>query len=192
MRRVRYYEFGGPDVLRVEEVDQPVPEAGQVLIRTEVIGTSWVDTTMRSGTSPFGRPDLPGSPHGDVVGRVEQVGEGVDQGLLGQRVAAFAERDAYADYVVAAADWVVRVPAGVDAALASVLSMPAPVALRVLRTGQLAKGETVLVHSAAGGIGHLAVQLAKLEGAGTVIATAGTPDKLEFAGSTARTRRLPR
>ena len=181
MRRVRYYEFGGPDVLRVEEVERPVPEAGHVLIRTEAIGTSWVDTTMRSGTSPFGRPDLPGSPHGDVVGHVEQVGEGVDQGLLGQRVAVFAERDAYADYVVAAADWLVRVPAGVDSALASVLSMPAPVALRVLRTGQLAKGETVLVHSAAGGIGHLAVQLAKLEGAGTVIATAGTPDKLEFA-----------
>lgn len=181
MRRVRYYEFGGPEVLQLEETDIPVPGPGQVLIRTETIGTSYVDTAMRRGISPLGQPGLPGSPHGDVVGTVEQAGDGSDPALVGQRVVALVAPDAYADYVLADADWVARVPPGTDAGLASALAMPAPVALRTLRTGQLAKGETVLVHSAAGGIGHLATQLAKLEGAGTVIATASSPGKLDFA-----------
>jgi NADPH2:quinone reductase len=181
MRRVRYYEFGGPEVLKVEEADIPAPGPGQVLVKTEAIGTSWVDTTFRSGTSPLGHPTLPGSPHGDVVGTVEAVGAGADPALAGARVAALVNPDAYADYVVADADWLVPVPAGVDAGTASVLDMPAPVALRVLRTGRLAAGETVLVHAAAGTIGHLATQLARIEGAGTVIATASSPAKLEFA-----------
>jgi NADPH:quinone reductase len=181
MRRVRYYEFGGPEVLKIEEADIPVPGAGQVLVRTEAIGTSWVDTAFRRGTSPLARPALPGSPHGDVAGTVEAVGEGADPALAGQRVADLVNPDAYADYVLADADWLVRVPAGVDAGTATVLDMPAPVALRALRTGRLAAGETVLVHSAAGGIGHLATQLARIEGAGTVIATASSPAKLEFA-----------
>jgi NADPH2:quinone reductase len=73
------------------------------------------------------------------------------------------------------------VPDGLDLGAASMLPMGAPVALRTLRTGRLAPGETVLIHAAAGGIGHLAVQLAKLLGAGTVIATAGSPAKLAFA-----------
>jgi NADPH:quinone reductase len=181
MRRVRYYEFGGPDVLRVEKTEVPVPGAGQVLIAAEAIGTSYVDTAMRRGISPLGQPTLPGSPHGDVVGTVEATGGDVGAAVVGQRVVALVAPDAYADYVLADAAWLVPVPAGVDAGTASVLAMPAPVALRVLRAGQLAAGETVLVHSAAGGIGHLITQLARLEGAGTVIATASSPGKLEFA-----------
>ena len=181
MRRVRYYEYGGPEVLTIEEAAIPEPAAGQVLIRTEAVGTSYVDTAMREGRSVLGQPPLPGSPHGDVVGTVERVGDGADPALIGQRVATLVGRDAYADYTVAEADWLAPVPEGVAAPLASVLSMPAPVALRVLRTGQLAKGETVLVHSATGSIGLLAIQLAKLEGAGTVIATASSAGKLGFA-----------
>jgi NADPH:quinone reductase-like Zn-dependent oxidoreductase len=95
-------------------------------------------------------------------------------------VAGLAE-DAVADYVVADAQWLAPVPDGLDLGAASMLPMGAPVALRILRTGRLAPGETVLVHAAAGGIGHLAVQLARLLGAGTVIATAGSPAKLDFA-----------
>lgn len=181
MRRVRYYEYGEPDVLRVEEAGVPTAGPGQVLIRTEAIGTSYVDTSMRRGVSRLGQPPLPGSPHGDVVGTIEAVGPGVDPALAGERVAALVSPDAYADYAVADAEWLARVPAGAGHAVASVLAMPAPVALRVLRTGHLAKGETVLVHAAAGNIGHLATQLAKLEGAGTVIATASSPAKLDFA-----------
>jgi NADPH2:quinone reductase len=181
MRTVRYHEYGGPEVLTVEEVDEPRPGEGQVLIRTEAIGGSFVDTAMRAGTSTFGQPPLPGSPHGDVVGTIEDVGAGVDPSWKGKRVAALVAVDAYADLGVADAAWLAPVPDGMDAAQASNLAMPGPVALLALRAGQVKAGETVLVHAAAGNIGHLATQLAKLEGAGRVIATAGSPAKRDFA-----------
>jgi NADPH2:quinone reductase len=183
MRRVRYHEYGGPEVLQVEEVDVPVPGQGQVLIRTEAVGANFVDTKYRQGPGAgaiFQRP-LPGKLTGDVVGVVEAVGEGVEGVAAGERVAALAAEDACADYVLAAAQWIVKVPEGVDNGSATMLPMGAPVALRVLRSGNFAAGESVLVHSAAGGIGHLAVQIAKLLGAGTVVATASSDAKLEFA-----------
>lgn len=154
-----------------------------MLVRAEAIGANFVDTKFRRGPSAgtiFQRP-LPGSPTGDVVGTVEAVGPGVDASLAGNRVATLVDPDAFADFVLADAAWLADVPAGLDDGAASMLSSPAPVALRVLRAGQLRPGQTVLVHAAAGAIGHLAVQLAKLEGAGTVIATAGSPAKLDFA-----------
>jgi NADPH2:quinone reductase len=123
---------------------------------------------------------LPGSPTGDVVGTVESVGAGVDPNLVNRRVAALAD-PAFADFVIVDAAWLADVPEGLNDGDASMLPMAGPVALRVLRAGQIAPGQTVLVHAAAGGIGHIAVQLAKLEGAGTVIATAGSPAKLDFA-----------
>lgn len=181
MRRVRYYERGGPEVLKIEEADIPSPGPGQVQIAAEAIGTSFVDTSFRRGTSVFGQPELPGSPHGDVVGTVTELGDGVDSVRVGDRVTALVNPDAYADYAVADAAWLAPVPPGVDAGTASVLDMPAPVALLALRTGRVSKGDTVLVHSAAGSIGHLALQLARLEGAGTVIGTVGSPAKFDFA-----------
>lgn len=183
MRRIRYYEYGGPEVLKVEEVEVPTPGEGQVLIRAAAIGANFVDTKFRQGPSAgmlFARP-LPGSPTGDVVGTIEAVGPGVDPSLAGKRVAALADADAFADFVLADAAWLADVPDGLDDGAASMLPLAAPVALRALRTGQVAAGETVLVHAAAGGIGHLAVQLARIEGAGTVIATAGSAAKLDFA-----------
>ncbi|WP_436563382.1 quinone oxidoreductase family protein [Kitasatospora sp. HPMI-4] len=182
MRRVRYYEYGGPEVLVMEEADIPAPGPGQVLIRAEAIGANFVDVQIRKGPSSgeiFRRP-LPGKLTGDVVGPVQSVGAGVDAGLTGRRVAALAE-DAFADYVVADAAWLAPVPDGLDLGAASMLPLGAPVALRALRSGRLSPGETVLVHAAAGGIGHLAVQLARVLGAGTVIATASSAAKLRFA-----------
>ncbi|MER5281169.1 zinc-binding dehydrogenase [Streptomyces sp. NPDC002809] len=182
MRRVRYYEYGDPGVLTIEEAEIPTPGPGQVLIRAEAIGANFVDTKFRRGPSSgaiFQRP-LPGKLTGDVVGTVEAVGLGVDTQQVGRRVAGLAE-DAFADYIVADAQWLAPVPDGLDLGAASMLPMGAPVALRTLRTGRLAPGETVLIHAAAGGIGHLAVQLARLLGAGTVIATVGSPAKLDFA-----------
>jgi NADPH2:quinone reductase len=182
VRRVRYHEYGEPEVLTLEEADVPTPGPGQVLIRTEAIGANFVDTKLRRGPASgplFNRP-LPAVLTGDVVGTVDAVGPDVDTEQVGLRVATLAE-DAFADYVVADAQWLAPVPDGLDLGAATMLPMGAPVALRTLRTGQLAKGETVLIHAAAGGIGHLAVQLAKLLGAGTVIATANSPAKLDFA-----------
>ncbi|WP_281892444.1 quinone oxidoreductase family protein [Phytohabitans aurantiacus] len=184
MRRVRYYEYGGPEVLTVEDVDQPVPRAGQVLLRAEAIGVNFVDTRFRRGPgsgSIFQRP-LPGRPTGDVVGTVARTGPGVDPQLVGRRVAALAE-DAYADYVVADASWLAAVSDHLDSGDATMLAMSGPVALRILRAARLSSGDTVLVHAAAGGIGHLAVQLAKLFGAGTVIGTARSSRKLDFVRS---------
>ncbi|WP_246017434.1 quinone oxidoreductase family protein [Micromonospora pisi] len=165
----------------MEDVEQPTPQAGQVLLRTEAVGVNFVDTRFRRGPgsgSIFQRP-LPGRPTGDVVGTVTQTGPGVDPQLIGRRVAALAE-DAYADFVIAEARWLASVPDHLDHGDASMLAMSAPVALRILRAAPLNRGDTVLIHSAAGGIGHLTVQLAKLLGASIVIGTAGAPGKLDF------------
>jgi NADPH:quinone reductase len=180
MRRVRYYEYGEPDVLVLEEAPVPDPGPGQVRLRTEVIGANFVDTKFRQGGGGIFRRPLPGIPTGDVVGTVVAAGDGVDPGLVGTRVASLVE-DAFADQVLSDAAWLAPVPDGVDEGMASMLPMGGPVARGALRIGRLAAGETVLVHAAAGGIGHLAVQLAKLHGAGTVIATAGSAAKLDFA-----------
>ncbi|MFD6425918.1 zinc-binding alcohol dehydrogenase family protein [Streptomyces sp. NPDC060198] len=158
----------------------PVPGEGQALVRAEAIGVNFVDTKYRQGPEAgaiFQRP-LPGTLTGDVVGTVEAVGQGVEGLAVGERVAALVAEDAYADYVLAAAQWIVKVDEGVDHGSDTMLPMGAPVALRVLRTGGLTPGESVLVHSAAGGIGHLALKIARLLGAGTVVATAGSDAKL--------------
>jgi NADPH2:quinone reductase len=181
MRRVRYYSHGGPEVLVIEEADIPEPGPGQVLIRAEAIGVNWVDVQLRRETaadSIYFR-SLPATLTGDVVGTVEQVGPGADPALAGTRVAVLLE-DAYADYVVADTYWLVSVPAGLGAGAASMLPTVGAVALGALRIGRLGRGDSVLITAGAGAIGHLAVQLAKDQGAGTVIATAGSAGKLGF------------
>jgi NADPH:quinone reductase len=181
MRRVRYHAHGGPEVLAVEEIDVPSPGPGQVLIRTEAIGVNYVDVQLRRATDPGSLyfRQLPGTLTGDVVGTVEAVGPDTDPALAGTRVAVLLE-DACADYVLAGTDWLVKVPPELSIEAASMLPTLGPVALGTLRAGHLAKGETVLVTSGAGGIGHLAVQLARQQGAGTVVATGGSAAKLEF------------
>jgi len=158
----------------------PEPGPGQVRLRTEVIGANFIDSMFRQGLGEqFGRP-MPATLTGDVVGTVEAVGPDADPELAGRRVAALTE-DAFADHVLADARWLATVPDGLDDGTATMLPLAGPVALGTLRAGRVAPGETVLVHAAAGGIGHLAVQLAKLLGASKVIATAGSPAKLDFA-----------
>ncbi len=179
MRRVRYHEFGGPEVLRVEEADVPTPGPGQLLIRATAIGANFVDTKFRAGAGSIFQRELPSTLTGDVVGVLESVGADVDAALVGRRVAALST-DAFADYVLAEADEPALVPDGLDDAAASLLSSAGPVALGTLLAARIEPGATVLVHAAAGNIGHLATQLAKLRGAGTVIGTAGSPAKLDF------------
>ncbi|MFB9832490.1 quinone oxidoreductase family protein [Actinoallomurus acaciae] len=180
MRVVRYREYGGPEVLVAERSEVPVPAPGEVLIRAEVIGVNFIETQRRRGQAPIPSP-LPGAPAGDVVGIVEALGDGVSGLAAGDRVAAAVFHDAYADFVTAEAGWLVPLPAGLDPLAASVLASPAQTAWTVVRTARIEAGETVLVHAAAGTIGHLAVQLARLAGAGTIVATASSPAKLDFA-----------
>jgi NADPH:quinone reductase-like Zn-dependent oxidoreductase len=165
----------------IEEADIPEPGPGQVLIRTEAIGVNYVDVQLRRETSPdsiYFR-SLPATLTGDVVGTVEETGPDTDPALAGTRVVVLLE-DAYADYVVADAGGLVSAPEGLGADAASMLPTVGAVALGALRTGRLGKGDAVLVTAGAGAIGHLAVQLARQQGAGSVIATAGSPAKLDF------------
>jgi NADPH2:quinone reductase len=180
MRIIRHYEHGGPEVLRLEEADVPDPADGQVLIRSQTIGVNFNAAQRRWGRGPL-PSTLPGAPSGDVVGIVEAVGAEVTTVKTGDRVAATVHASAYADFALADARWLIPLPTSLDPGQASVLGAPGQVALSVLKAGAVAEGETVLVHAAAGTIGHLAVQLAKILGAATVVATAGSPSKLEFA-----------
>jgi len=181
MRRVRYYAHGGPEVLTVEEAAVPEPGPEQVLIETEAVGLNYVDVQLRRETdsgSIFYR-QVPAGLTGDVVGTVTRVGQRADPALVGTRVAALLE-EGCAEYVVADAAWLVPVPDGLDAGTASVLPTMGAVALGALRLGRVADGDTVLVTAAAGGIGHLAIQLARHVGARTVIAAAGSAAKADF------------
>lgn len=181
MRQVRYHEHGGPEVLRVDEVEVPEPGEGQVRVAVEAAAANFADLGYRSGTSKLPwRRTLPGGLLGDVVGTVDALGAGVTGLAIGQRVAAVAD-PGVAEKVVVDASSAVPVPADLDAAQASIVPMAAVAAAGALEMGRLAPGETVLVHAAAGGIGHLALQLAKVRGAGLVIGTASTGAKLDFA-----------
>ena len=183
MRIVRHHTYGPPGVLRSEEAPPPVCGPGDVLVRSEAIGVDHADVQRRRGAFPLGAPPLPHCPSADVCGTVVEVGTGVDTVTPGTRVTVWNAPNAYAEYVAAPAARVVAVPDGLDTAEATVLGATGRVAVNLLHTARLAPGETVLVHSGAGAIGHLAVQAARLLGAGRVLATAGSPPKLDFARS---------
>lgn len=184
MRIVRHHEFGAPSVLQVEETEKPVPGPGEVLIRTEAVGVNFAECQRRQGIPVGGPATLPGSPGGDVAGTVEQVGAGVDQVSVGDRVVTGVAADGYAEYVVTNADWLFAVPEGIDAGQATSLPIPGQTAYHVIATAaKLQPGESVLITAAAGGIGHLLVQMAKALGAGRIIAAARGEAKLAFAAS---------
>ncbi|MGW0792632.1 quinone oxidoreductase family protein [Streptomyces sp. NPDC002911] len=183
MRIVRLHEYGDPDVLRVEEGPVPQPGPGEVLIAAEAVSVGFAQTQMRRNIfpAPMWKPQFPIVLGGDVIGRVAAVGPGVTDRREGDRVGAFTLHGAYADYVVVEAATLMPVPENLDAAQATALPSPGPIASGTLGTAGLQPGDSVLVHAASGGIGHLSVQLAKAGGAGLVIATASSADKLEFA-----------
>lgn len=182
MRVIRVHEFGAPDVLRLEEAPTPEPGPGQVRIAAEAISVGFAQTQMRRDIfpAPMWRPQFPIVLGGDVVGTVSAVGPGVTGVREGDRVGAFTLHGAYAEQLVVDVEAVLPVPPGMDAAVATALPAPGPIAMGTMDTARLRPGESVLVHAASGGIGHLSVQLAKAAGAGPVIATAGSAEKLGF------------
>ncbi|MEW2608837.1 zinc-binding dehydrogenase [Streptomyces sp. NPDC047880] len=181
MRIVRHYEHGAPTVLRVEEAEKPQPGPGEVLIRSEAVGVTFAEVQRRQGIPIGGHATLPGAPGGDVAGVVEALGEGVTNLSVGDRVVVDVDHSAYADYVTADAAWAITIPDTMDAAEATLLPSPAQTAYHAIKeSGQLRAGETILIDAASGGVGHLAVQIAKAMGAGKVIATASTQAKLDF------------
>lgn len=175
MKAVRFHELGGPDVLRVDEVETPQPGAGEVLIRVAVAGINYADTMLRKGTY-FYKPKLPFTPGFEAAGTIEAVGADSNNAQVGQRVMTKMQSGGYAEYVLAKAAEVIPIPDGLDFGKATALLAQGLTALGLLRN--LRSGQTVLVHAAAGGVGSLLVQLAKYKGA-RVIGTASTAEKLK-------------
>jgi NADPH2:quinone reductase len=183
MKAVRINETGSPDVLRVEDVDVPRPGPGQVLIRVAVAGINFTDIMARQGVYVVreAAPPLPRVLGTEVAGIVTETGPGVPAALSGKRVVSFVD-GGYAEYAVAPAGMVTELPPDVDLGEAVSYLVQGVTAWQLLKDcGRLAAGQSVLVHSAAGGVGTLAIQLARAFGASTVLATAGSAAKRQLA-----------
>jgi len=184
MKGVQFSQYGGPEVLQFIELEKPVPESFEVVIQIKAIGVNYADTARREGQYVVPTP-LPFVPGAEVAGIVTEIGEGVTTVKVGTRVVTLLgskRATGYAEYTIADERGLIPLPDEMDYNLAVALPLQGLSAYHILKTmGQLSRGETVLVHAAAGGVGTLAVQLAKLIGAGKVIATASSSDKLELA-----------
>lgn len=178
MRAIRFHSLGGPEVLRVEDVEAPTPKPGQVAIRVHAVGVNFADAHFRKGEY-FVKPVFPQIAGMEAAGEVIAVGEGVTSVAVGSRVMALGA-NAYAEVMVARAAHVYPMPSGLSFEDAAALPVQGLTAMHVLGLlGRLGKGERVLVHAAAGGVGTFAVQLAKRMGASLVVGTVGSASKIE-------------
>ncbi|MFD1191316.1 quinone oxidoreductase family protein [Phenylobacterium conjunctum] len=177
MRAIRFDKTGGPEVLTLADVPKPEPKADEILVKHQAIGINFIDTYHRSGLYPVRLPSGLGM---EAAGVVEAVGEGVTRFAPGDLVAyASGPIGAYAEYAATPAERAVRLPAGVSAAVgAAVLLKGMTAEFLVRRCFPVQAGQTILVHAAAGGVGQILLQWAKIIGA-TVIATVGSQDKAE-------------
>ncbi|KPK88557.1 MAG: hypothetical protein AMJ94_14740 [Deltaproteobacteria bacterium SM23_61] len=182
MLAVRYHEHGGPEVLQCEEVETPRPEENEVLIRIEAAGVNYADTVRRNGDYYPVPTVFPAIPGGEIVGSIEALGAGVDHLEIGTKVFALINQGGYAQYAAAPARGIIPVPEGLDPVPGLALIVQGLTAALVLKdSAALGAGESILIQGAAGGVGILSVQLAKIYGARTVIAAASTPEKRELA-----------
>lgn len=178
MKAIRVHTTGGPDVLRYEDVPDPQPGPGQVLVRLEAAGVNYIDIYYRTGLYTAPLPFIPGN---EGAGVVVAVGSGVTDVQPGERVAYIAGLCAYAELAAVPASRVVRLPGGIDATTAAAALLQGITAHYLVHaTYPLRAGEWALVHAAAGGVGLLLVQMAKRAGA-TVIGTVGTHAKAGLA-----------
>jgi NADPH2:quinone reductase len=178
VKAIRVHETGGPEVLRLEELPDPRPGAGELLIDVEAIGVNFIEIYQREGLYPQTRPFTPGS---EAAGVVRALGAGVVDLKVGDRVVSQSVKGAYADRAVVAADRAVRIPDGVDTKRAGAVWLQGLTAhYLTTSTYPLERGDRALVHAAAGGVGLLLCQIAKKRGA-LVIGTASTEDKRRLA-----------
>lgn len=183
MKAISVEEFGEPEVLKYTDAERPSPDEGEALIEVRSIGVNYADT-MRRRNQYVLRQEVPFVPGSEVAGVVSEVGDGVEDVSAGDRVVTLLGTGGYAEYAAAPAETLIPVPEGMDFDQAAAIPLQGLTAYHVLKTsGQMREGESVVVHAAAGGVGTLAVQMAKLLGAGTVIATASTREKLDLAES---------
>jgi len=171
IRAIRFHEYGGSDKLILETVPRPELKADEVLVKVHYAGVNPVDWKIRSGyLKDFMPVPLPYTPGIDVSGIVEEVGAGVKGLTKGQAVFGVA-KGGYAEYAVAAAADLVPKPANVSFEAAATLPVGALTAWKAVEDAGVAKGQTVVIQGAAGGVGQFAVQFARLKGA-KVIGTA--------------------
>jgi NADPH2:quinone reductase len=169
---------GGPEALEFRDVPDPVPQAGQVLVRVHTSGVNFMDVYFREGKYKAPVPFIPG---GEGSEHVEAIREGVTDVSVGDAVAWLGSVGSYAEKVVVPADRLVRVPAALDLQKAAALMVQGITAYYLSHlTFALNPGNTALVHAAAGGVGLLLTQMAKRAGA-VVIATVSTSEKAELA-----------
>jgi NADPH:quinone reductase len=174
MKAIRVHQFGGPEVLQLEEIPTPQPSADQVLVRVEAVGVNPVETYIRSGAYAA-LPTLPYTPGKDAAGVIESVGANLKSVRVGDRVyTSGTSTGAYAQFMLCDASDVHPLPEKISFAQGAAINTPYATAYRALfQRAKSVAGETVLVHGASGGVGTAAVQLARAAGL-TVFATAGT------------------
>ncbi len=177
MKAIRINETGGPEVMHLEEIEKPTPQAGEVLIKIAAAGINYADLMQRQGTY-LTRTRTPMTMGFEVAGTVEALGANVTSPRVGSRVVALGA-GGYAEYTVASTSTIIPIPDNLDFASAAAFPVQGITAYQLLHEStRLQTGESVLVHAAAGGVGTIAIQLAKLMGAKTVIGTAGSAEKL--------------
>lgn len=178
MKAIRAHAFGGVDVLQLDDVTDPLPGNGEVVIDIKAAGVNPADTYMRGGAYAI-VPDLPYIPGGDAAGVISAVGDGVTKWKVGDRVftgvaVGFSMQDCYAEKVLRSVDDVLALPANVGFAEGAALGVPYATAhYGLFARGRSKSGETVLIHGASGAVGTAAIQLAKRAGM-TVIGSGGS------------------
>jgi NADPH2:quinone reductase len=178
-KAIRVHEYGGPEVMRYEDVTVPAPGPGQIHVRQTAIGVNFIDIYFRSGA--YKAPQLPFIPGKEGAGEVVALGEGVTDFRVGERVAYGSAANTYAEEVVIEASAAVHLADGVDDKTAAAMMLKGLTAEYLLhRTYAVKPGDTILWHAAAGGVGLIACQWAKHLGA-TVIGTAGSAEKADLA-----------
>jgi NADPH2:quinone reductase len=177
MNIVEFARFGGPEELQLIEVPTPQPGAGQILIEVKASGINFADVMARSGVYPNVR-SAPFRPGFEAAGVVTVVGEGVENFAVGDRAMALLRSAGYATHAILEASQAVKLPDTLDFAPATALLVQGLTAYFLLEEGNVGTGKSVLIPSAAGGVGSLAVQIAKLRGAGPIIGLA-SPRKHE-------------
>src|SRR5574337_714050 len=163
MKAIRVHELGGPDVLRYEEAPVPSPGPGQAVVKVEAIGLNFIDCYFRSGLYKSALPFTPGM---EAAGTVTATAKDVADIRVGDRVAYAPFIGAYAEYAAVPADRLVKLPGALDARSGAAAMLQGMTAhYLATSTYPLKKGDTALVHAAAGGVGLLLIQIAKMRGA---------------------------
>ncbi len=178
MKAIRIHKYGGPEVLSIEDIPVPAPKSGAARVKIEAIGLNYIDIYQRTGLYQLPLPFTLGR---EAAGIVDAVGPGATEVKVGDRVAYAMEPGAYAEYAIVPAWQLVPVPANLDSRSAAATMLQGMTAHYLAHsTYPLKQGETALVHAAAGGVGLLLIQIAKMIGA-RVIGTVSTAAKAQLA-----------